>query len=232
MSELKINKNLIILIIWIIFTIILTYMALIYTPLYQKDWSAPYAQKIFYFHVPAAWVSYLAFFVVFAASIVFIKTNSRKWDIVALCSAEIGVIFCTLAIVSGPVWGKAEWGKFWRWEDTKLFMTLVLWLIYISYVALRSASTSSDQGARIAAVFGILGFVCVPLSFFANRLWKSLHPTIIGTSEGSMQPIVGQALLVGVITFTLFYIYLLFKRIQLEKLGLRIEELKEVIGGE
>lgn len=231
MADIKLDKQLVLLIASMIFVFLVIYMALVYTPL-NENFFAPAAQKIFYLHVPSAWVGYLGFFVVFLASILYLKTNSRKWDIMAKASAEIGVVFCTMAIVSGPIWGKAEWGVYWRWEDTKLFMTLVLWLIFISYVALRSASSDSDHGARIAAVFGILGFICVPLSFFANRIWKSLHPTVIASSKGSMSAMTGQALLVGVIAFSLFYFYLLYKRMELEKLNLKVEELKEIIGGD
>jgi heme exporter protein C len=206
--------------------IILTYVALIYTPIIGEPdddpdtpvMSAPKSQKIFYFHVPVAWVSYLAFGIVFISSIIYLKTNSRNWDIIAYSSAEIGVVFCTLAIVTGPIWAKAEWG--------------VYWLIFISYLALRSALSKSEQSARLAAVFGILGFFCVPLSFAANRIWNQIHPTVVATSEGSMQPVVGQALLIGVITFTIMFIYILFKRIELEKLSLKVEELKELVGGE
>jgi heme exporter protein C len=179
--------------------IILTYVALIYTPIIGEPdddpdtpvMSAPKSQKIFYFHVPVAWVSYLAFGIVFISSIIYLKTNSRNWDIIAYSSAEIGVVL----------------------------------LIFISYLALRSALSKSEQSARLAAVFGILGFFCVPLSFAANRIWNQIHPTVVATSEGSMQPVVGQALLIGVITFTIMFIYILFKRIELEKLSIKVEEL-------
>jgi heme exporter protein C len=236
----KQNISLILLIISLIMIIILTYVALIYTPIIGEPdddpdtpvMSAPKSQKIFYFHVPVAWVSYLAFGIVFISSIIYLTTNSRKWDIIAYSSAEIGVVFCTLAIVTGPIWAKAEWGVYWQWEDLKLFITLILWLIFISYLALRSALSKSEQSARLAAVFGILGFFCVPLSFAANRIWNQIHPTVVATSEGSMQPVVGQALLIGVITFTIMFIYILFKRIELEKLSIKVEELKELVGGE
>lgn len=226
--------KMIILILSLIITLIAIYMALIYTPEVDTDkgWAAPKAQKIFYFHVPSAWVSYLAFGVVFVCSIIYLKTNSRKWDIIAYSSAEIGVVFCTLAIITGPIWAKAEWGVFWRWEDVKLFMTLVLWLIYLSYVALRAEGGMSDQSARLAAVFGIIGFICVPLSFAANRIWSQFHPTVIATPRGSVQPIMMQALIVAVIAFTLLYIYLLIMRIELENLNTKVEELKEQIGGD
>jgi heme exporter protein C len=209
------------------------YMAFIYAPKVPDfGWAAPKAQKIFYFHVASAWVSYLAFGIVFVCSIIFLKTNNKKWDIIALSSAEIGVLFCTLAIVTGPIWAKAEWGEYWRWEDLKLFMTLVLWLIYMAYLALRSGVSSSEQSGRLASVFGILGFVCVPLSFAANRIWAQFHPTVIAAEEqgGSLQAPMLQALIVAVFAFTFFYFYLLLKRVELEHMNEKIEELKEIIG--
>jgi heme exporter protein C len=218
----------------LVITLISIYLALIYTPTVKKadGWVAPLAQKIFYFHVPSAWVAYLAFGVVFVCSILYLKTNSRKWDIIAYSSAEIGVVFCTLAIITGPIWARAEWGVYWQWEDLKLFMTLVLWLIFLAYIALRAEGGATEHSARLGAVFGIIGFVCVPLSFAANRIWVQTHPTVIATSRGSVQAPMMMALMVAVIAFTLLYFYILMERIDLEKLSIRIEELKEEIGGD
>lgn len=214
-----------------VFVLLAIYTALIYTPVLDEEgWFAPKAQKIFYFHVPAAWVSFLAFGVVFIMSILYLKTSSRKWDVVAYSSAEIGVVFCTLAIVTGPIWGKAEWGVYWRWEDTKLTITFILWLIYIAYLILRGGTESEDK-ARLAAVFGIIGFVCVPLSFISSRIWQSMHPNVVATSEGSMSFETGIGLLVGVIAFTFLYIFILRKRINIQEMSSKIDELKEKIGG-
>ncbi len=196
----------------------------------DAGWVAPYAQKIFYFHVPAAWVSFVAFGVVLVMSILFLKTSLRKWDMIAHASAEVGVVFCTLAILTGPIWGKAEWDEFWRWSDTKLTITFILWLIFIAYLILRSG-VESEEKARLAAVFGIIGFVCVPLSFVSSRIWQSMHPNIVATSEGSMSPETGIGLLVGVIAFTFLYIFLLLKRIHISEISSKIEDLKEKIGG-
>ena len=214
----------------IILTIIAIFLAIIYTPVVKEEhgWTAPLAQKIFYLHVASAWVAYLAFGVVLICSILYLKTNSRNWDIVAYSSAEIGVVFCTMAIISGPIWAHAEWGVFWRWEDMKL----LLWLIYIAYVALRAEAGATEQSARLGAVFGIIGFICVPLSFVANRIYNQFHPTVIATSRGSVQPVMMVALIVAVIAFSLIYFYLLIHRIELEKLSHKLEDLKEEIGGD
>ncbi len=234
MDEKRNIINIILLILTIIFTLIALYMAFIYAPEVEEDegWTAPLAQKIFYFHVASAWVSYIAFGIVFISSILFLKSNNINWDIIALSSAEIGVVFCTLAIITGPIWAKAEWGVYWRWEDMKLFMTLVLWLIYLAYLALRSGITASESSGRLAAVFGILGFFCVPLSFAANRIWAQFHPTVVATDKGSLQAPMFHALIVAVIGFTLLYSYLIMKRIEIEKLNIKLEELKEIVGGD
>ena len=230
----KFNKRLdmVILILTVFFVLLSIYTALIYTPevKYEDGWSAPKAQKIFYFHVPAAWVSFVAFGVVFIMSILYLKNAKRKWDTIAFASAEIGVVFCTLAIVTGPIWGKAEWGVYWRWEDTKLTITFVLWLIFVAYLLLRGG-VESENKARLAAVFGIIGFVCVPLSFISSRVWQSMHPNVVATSEGSMSPETGIGLLMGVIAFTFLYLFMLRKRIFIQELSMRVEDLKEKIGG-
>jgi heme exporter protein C len=195
----------------------------------SAGWIAPYAQKIFYFHTPAAWASYLAFGAVLVMSILYLKSGNPRWDIIARSSAELGVVLCTIAIVTGPIWAKPEWGVFWRWEDTKLLTTFVLWMIYLGYIVLRS-TVLGEKGARLAAVFGIIGFASVPISFISSRVWQSLHPNPVG-SPGGLGAEAGLTLLAGVIAFTLTYIYILKKRVELQKLQEDVEELKEKAGG-
>jgi heme exporter protein C len=195
----------------------------------SAGWVAPHAQKIFYLHTPAAWASYVAFGVVFIASIMYLISGKLKWDIIGRSSAEIGVVLCTLAIVTGPIWAKPEWGVYWRWEDTKLLTTFILWLIFVAYVVLRTG-IAGEKEARLAAVFGIVGFVVVPLSFISSRIWQSLHPNPVG-SPGGMTPEAGMTLLVGVIAFTLLYIYIVLKRIELQKSIEEVEDLKNEVGG-
>jgi heme exporter protein C len=196
----------------------------------SAGWVAPYAQKIFYLHTPAAWASYLAFGVVFVGSIIYLKSGSNKWDTIALSSAEIGVMFCTLAIVTGPIWAKPEWGVYWRWEDTKLLTTFVMWMIYLGYITLR-LGMGGRSVARIAAVFGIIGFMAVPLSFISSRVWQSLHPNPVGQS-GGLSPEAGMTLMVGVIAMSFLYFYLLKKRVELEEAQHKVEELKDNMEGE
>src|SRR5438477_2384455 len=118
-------------------------------------------QKIFYFHVSSAITMFFAFFVVFVASIMYLWKSSDWWDAVALSAAEIGVVFCTLVLITGPIWGRPIWGTWWSWDPT-LTLTLVLWLIYVAYLMLR-IETYDPKRARFAAILGIVGFVDVPL---------------------------------------------------------------------
>jgi heme exporter protein C len=196
----------------------------------SAGWVAPYAQKIFYLHTPAAWASYLAFGIVFVGSIIYLKNGSNKWDTIALSSAEIGVMFCTLAIVTGPLWAKPEWGVYWRWEDTKLLTTFVMWMIYLGYITLR-LGMGGRSVARIAAVFGIIGFMAVPLSFISSRVWQSLHPNPVGQS-GGLSSEAGMTLMLGVVAMSFLYFYLLKKRVELEETQHKVEELKDNMEGE
>ena len=125
-------------------------------------------QRIFYFHVSAAWTGYLALLVTCAASVAYLWHGERRWDAVALSSAEIGLVFVTEGIISGSIWAKPTWGMWWTW-DPRLTTSAVLWLIYTSYFVLRQAAEEETRRARVAAVYGITGFVAVPLNFMAIR---------------------------------------------------------------
>ena len=188
-------------------------------------------QRIFYFHVASAWIAYVAFGVTFVASIVYIRTKDFKWDNWAVSSAEIGVVFTTLAILTGPMWAKAVWEVYWRWEDLKLLMTLVLWLVFIAYLALRANVPSRRTKATLAAVFSVIGMSCIPLSFAANRIWTQYHPTVIASDQGEivtegMLP----ALIVAVFAMTFLYLALLLMRVGIAQLQDRVDELKTRVG--
>jgi heme exporter protein C len=208
-------------------TLIGIYMAFIWTPTHLTMGDV---QRIFYFHVASAWVSYMAFGVTFLAGLLYLKKQDFKYDRIAYASAQLGIVFCTLAITTGPLWGKAVWGVFWRWEDMKLFLTLVLWLIFIAYMALRSNAQSKKKKAQMSAVFGVIGFICIPLSFGANRIWQQYHPTVIATSSGTLQASMGQALGMATIAFTFLYITLLISTYQIEYMKDKLEDIKIEVG--
>jgi len=166
-------------------------------------------QKIFYFHVPSAWVAFLAFFVVFAFSFRYLVSRDKRWDNRAAAAAEVGVMFCTLVIVTGPIWAKPVWGIWWTW-DARLTLTLVLWLIYVSYVLLRHYIADAEKRATLSAVLGIIGFIDVPLVYFAIRWWRTQHPqpVIGGGGDSGMDPRMAATFWVCVVAFTVLFVYL------------------------
>jgi len=208
--------------------IVAGYLALIHAPtVTSESFSAPQSQRIFYFHVPAAWIALLAFTVVFAASMVFLKTKRQGWDQLAYASAEVGVLFCTVAIVTGPFWAKAEWDVYWN-DDPKLTVTLVLWLIYIGYLVFRNSAEEDD--AELASILSIFGFITIPMTFLASRVMVSSHPNVVASDEGGLEGQMVVALVFSVLAFTVLYYYLLVKRLSLLRLKHRMEELKSSIG--
>ncbi len=176
-------------------------------------------QRIFYFHVASAWVGFFAFFVTFLAGIGYLAQGERRWDILALSSVEIGLTFMTMAVVTGSLWARPAWGAYWTWEP-RLTISAVQLLIYISYVMLRAAleEGSPERKARFAAVYGIVAFVTVPLSWFAIRWWRTIHPDILtGGEEMALTSRMVHTLLFSLLAFTLLYVTLLRQRIRLER---------------
>ena len=187
--------------------------------------------NIFYFHMPIAIVAYLAFFVVFVSSILYLRENDSKWDMVSLSAAEVGVIFAFLVLATGSIWAKAIWGWYWVWEP-RLTTSLVLFLVYVGYLMLRTALDDPLKRARLSAVFGIVAFVSVPLSFLSIRIWRSAHPLMFGGSlygqeggglEGSSLLLV---LLLNMLAFVMSFISLTSFKYQNEKLGRELEMAK------
>lgn len=184
-------------------------------------------QKIFYIHVPSAFLAFLAFFITFIASILYLSKKDLKWDVIASCSVEVGVIFCTIVLITGPIWAKPVWNVWWTW-DPRLTATLILWFIYIAYLMLRNA-VSLNRRANFTAVFGIIGFVNVPITFLSIRLWRTIHPVVI-TSEGmNMSMPIKNTLIVSFIAFCLLYFFLLHRRIRLEKMSIDTAEIRALL---
>ncbi|HEX2090697.1 MAG TPA: heme ABC transporter permease CcmC [Actinomycetota bacterium] len=176
-------------------------------------------QRLMYVHVPAAWLAYLAFAVVFVASIAYLKTKRTRWDRLAAASAEVGVLFTGLTIVLGSLWGKPVWGTWWTW-DPRLTTTAILLLIYVGYLAVRRLPDSPPRRARWAAVVGIVGFVDVPIVHLSVVWWRGLHqgPSVRLLDAPTIAPVMLTALLVGVLAFTLTYLYLVVLRLRVGRL--------------
>lgn len=183
-------------------------------------------QRIFYFHVSSAWVGFFAFFVTFLAGILYLIRGERRWDILALSSVEVGLTFITMAVITGSLWARPVWGTYWTWEP-RLTISAVQLLIYIAYGMLRRAVEGPERQARFAAVYGIVAFVTVPLSWFAIRWWRTIHPDILtGGGEMTLTPRMVQTLLVSLAAFTLLYVTLLRQRIRLERFADALAALK------
>jgi heme exporter protein C len=189
-----------------------------------------YAQRIIYFHIATAWVGFLAFFVTFVAGIGFLRTQNRSWDIVALSSAEIGTVFMLGVLVSGSIWARPAWGVWWVWDE-RLTISLIQFLIYVGYLMLRSSVEDPSRRARFAAVYGIVAFISVPINFIAIRMWRTQHPLMFGTEEGGLGPNMMFAFFFSLITFTVWYVTLMWHRIRLERLRDDVEALKQELVG-
>ncbi len=190
-------------------------------------------QRVFYFHVPMAWTAYLAFLVVLVASIGYLWKRDLRWDAVARASVEVGLLFTTLVLITGSLWGKPIWNTWWTW-DARLTSTLVLWFTYVAYVMLRAYTPDLERGARFGAVLGILGFLDVPIVHFSVQWWRGLHPTpVVVRSDPQLPPEMQVTLLVSGIAMLLLYATFMAYRTRLELIrdqnGL-LQENREVAG--
>ncbi|HJR45471.1 MAG TPA: cytochrome c biogenesis protein CcsA [Actinomycetota bacterium] len=186
-------------------------------------------QRIFYFHVPAAWAAYLAFAIVFVGSVAYLRTDARRWDLLAHSAAELGVVFTSLVLITGPIWAHPVWGTWWQW-DARLTSTLVMWLTYVGYLMLRGLSEDPTKTGRLAAVVGIIGFVNVPIVHFSVQWWRTLHPS--GPTVADMERSSGlgspelAAFFASLVAFTLLFAWLMATRVRLGRLADRIDQLE------
>ena len=176
-----------------------------------------HVQRVFYFHVPIAIVSFLAFFVVFIASLGYLMKRTSKWDAIAHASAEIGVVFVTLALLTGIIWARPVWNTWWTWEP-RLTTTMILWLIYVAYLMVRSYAPTRSKGAIYAAVVGIIGFIDVPIVYYSVVWWRSIHPSpVVGpfAQADALDGTMALVLLFSLITFLFFFAYMVAERMEL-----------------
>src|ERR1700723_2552127 len=189
------------------------FLALVVAPTEQTMGNV---QRIFYYHVPSAWTAFLLFFVNFGASIFYLIKRRPAADIVALVSAEVGVVFLTVNLVTGPIWARPVWGIWWTW-DWRLTSTLVMWLIYVSYLFLRRFS-SSGETPTLAAALAVLGALCVPFVYFSIWFFRTQHPQPVMGGGGSIDPRMLHALLINWLAFSCFAFLVCWSRYRLEKL--------------
>jgi heme exporter protein C len=189
------------------------YQALVVAPTEQTMGNV---QRIFYYHVPSAWTAFILFFVNFGASVTYLIKRRPTADIIALVAAEVGVVFCTVVLITGPIWARPVWGIWWTW-DMRLTSTLVLWLIYVSYLFLRRFSSSGETPV-LAAALAVLGALCVPFVYFSIWFFRTQHPQPVMGGGGSIDPRMLHALLINWLAFSCFAFLVCWSRYRLEKL--------------
>jgi heme exporter protein C len=188
-------------------------------------------QRIFYYHVPSAWTAFILFFVNFGASVYYLIKRCSTADIVALVSAEVGVVFLTVNLVTGPIWARPVWGIWWTW-DWRLTSTLILWLIYVSYLFLRRFS-SSGQTPLLAAALAVLGAMCAPFVYFSIWFFRTQHPQPVMGDGGSIDPRMLHVLLLNWLAFSCFAFLVCWSRYRLETLQREVDQahaLESLIG--
>jgi heme exporter protein C len=188
-------------------------------------------QRVFYFHVATAWVGMLGFLVAAVVGVLYLVRKERRWDIVGLAAIEISLVFFFITIVSGSIWARPSWGTWWTW-DPRLTTATIVELVYAAYLLLRSGIEDPDRRARFGAVYSILGFISVPLTFASIRLLRTIHPVVIGggnaNADGdfSMTPKMLQTFMFSLLVFSLLFVDLLWHRIRLGRLADKVEQLR------
>ena len=181
-----------------------------------------------YLHVPTIWIAFLAFFVTGAESVLWLvpRTRNTTWDLLAGASAEVGVVFTGITLVVGSLWGRPTWGTYWVW-DARLTTTAILFFLYLGYLALRRTGTTADERGKRCAIAALIAFADVPIVHFSVTWWQTLHQTgTVFNNKISVQIHGSMAftLLWSVASFTLFYVYLVLRRLQLAELEEGLEE--------
>lgn len=181
-------------------------------------------QKIFYIHLPLAWWALVSFFLVFIASIAFLVRGGDHWDRLAQALAEIGVVFTTLTLVTGMLWGRKAWGVWWTW-DPRLTTALIMWFIYMGYLLIGGLNLASGRRKTVRAVLGIVAFADVPLVFFSARLWRSIHPAVFASEGGGLEPEMKLAAIVSVAAMGVFWLGIVLYRLALLRCQDTVDEL-------
>lgn len=206
---------------------ITTYLAFFYAPVERT--MGP-IQKIFYLHLPSAFTAFIAMGVCFTANLLYVFRREHTWDWLGVAAAEVGLVFISVVLVTGPIWAHPVWGIWWTW-DARLTLTFVLWLLYISYLLLRSMVEEGDKRALLSAIFGIFAFLDVPLVYFSIRWWRTQHPqpVILGGPGSGLEPRMRVAYLLVWGAFTGLMILLLRARYRLEAMRADVDGLRREV---
>ena len=200
-----IRSNLILLVITTIMMVFGLWMVFVYAP---RERVMGEIQRIFYFHVASAWLAMFAFLVVFIFSIMFLWKGELRYDRIAVASAEIGVVFTTIVLVTGSLWARPIWNTWWTW-DPRLTSALILWIMYLTYLILRGNLPESQKKLQFSAVYAIVAFLDVPIVFFSIRWWRTIHPVVISSKGMNLAPEMIVTMAVSCVAFTFLYFLLL-----------------------
>jgi heme exporter protein C len=204
---------------------------------YLTIWWAPQeavmgdVQRVFYFHVAAGWVGMIGFLLAVFAGIVYLIKKDLKWDIIGLAGVEVGLVFSFINIVTGSIWARPIWNTWWTW-DPRLVTATIMELVYIAYLMLRQGIDEPERRARFGAIYAIIGFVSVPLSFLSIRIWRTIHPVVVGSGDAGAQGTFDMtadmrvAFFFSLFTFTVFGVALLWHRIRIGFLQDKVERMK------
>jgi len=184
-------------------------------------------QRIFYFHLPSWIAMFSALCVVFYANVAYLITRQRKFDALGVAGVEVGVMCCTIGLITGPLWARPVWGIWWTW-DARLTTTFILWILYISYLLLRGLLEDPEKKASLSAIFGIFAFLDVPLVYLSNRLWRTQHPqpVIAGGNGSGLDPLMGRVLLLCIVAVFCVMVLVFVDRYRLELLRNECDELR------
>ena len=190
-------------------------------------------QKIFYFHAASAWAGMTAFMVCFVANLLYVWRRQQKWDWLGVSCAEVGLVFTTVVLITGPIWAKPVWGIWWTW-DWRLTSTFVMWLLYVSFLLLRTLVEEPDRRALFCALFGIFAFLDVPLVYFSIRWWRTQHPqpVVLGGTGSGLEPTMRKVFFFTVLAMHALMALLIAERYLLEKLRGGVDELKRETGAQ
>ncbi len=189
-------------------------------------------QRVFYFHVASTWTGMLGFLVSAVAGGLYLRTRRTLWDVVSVAGVEIGLVFTFIGIVSGSIWARPIWNTWWTW-DPRLTTTTIMELVYLAYLMLRQGIDEPERRARFGAVYTIVGFISVPLTFLSIRIFRTIHPVVVGSGDPSaagsfdMTSRMLQTFLFSLVTFTLLFATLLWHRVRVGLLAGRVALLKE-----
>ncbi|MFO7584840.1 MAG: cytochrome c biogenesis protein CcsA [Anaerolineales bacterium] len=204
------------------------YVSLVYAPL---EAVMGQVQRLFYFHVATAWVGMIGFVLAAVAGVLYLWKKDLKWDSVSLAAVEISLVFFFIAIVLGSIWARPIWGTWWTWEP-RLTTAAILQMIYMAYLLLRQGIEDPEKRARFGAVYTLLGGISVPLTFISIRIFRTIHPVVIGTGSAeaqggfNMTPLMLQSMFFSIFAFSVIFVTIFWHRMRMASLESRVEQLK------